>query len=38
MGETVRFLAEQRGLTEDETCVLLARNTEMVYGAESPQV
>ena len=31
-------LAEQRGLTEDETCVLLARNTEMVYGAESPQV
>ena len=38
MGETVRFLAEQRGLTEDETCVLLARNTEMVYGAEYPQV
>ncbi|WP_103062639.1 TatD family hydrolase [Actinomyces qiguomingii] len=32
MPDIVRFLAQQRGLGEAETCGLLARNTERVYG------
>lgn len=32
MGETVRFLADRRGLAEADMCVRLANNTENVYG------
>ena len=33
MGETVRFLAGLRGLSEAEMCALLAHTTRVVYGA-----
>ena len=33
MGDTVRFLAEQRGLSEELLCRRLQATTETVYGA-----
>ena len=33
LGDTVRFLAEQRGLSEEDLCRRLQATTETVYGA-----
>ena len=33
LGDTVRFLAEQRGLSEEDLCRRLQATTEAVYGA-----
>ena len=32
LGDTVRFLAEQRGLSEEDLCRRLQATTEAVYG------
>jgi len=33
LGDTVRFLAEQRGLSEEDLCLRLQATTEAVYGS-----
>ena len=33
LGDTVRFLAEQRGLSEEDLCRRLQATTEAVYGS-----